>query len=197
MARRIGEVVRTTGETQVRAWVDLDGDGESEIASGVPFFDHMLAQIARHGGVQMQLAASGDTWIDDHHTVEDVGITLGQALSTAWGEKAGIERYGHAYVPLDEALARAVVDLSGRSGLVLCADFPRQRIGTFDTELIEEFFLGLTRHAALTLHLDVLRGRNAHHIAEALFKAFGRALRQAVALDPRGSGRIPSTKGTL
>lgn len=197
MANRTAQIERTTAETAVRVGVDLDGSGEAELGCGVPFLEHMLAQIARHGGIDLHLEASGDTWIDDHHTVEDIGIALGQALAAAWGDKAGVARYGHAYVPLDEALSRAVVDLSGRAGLEFHAAFPRERIGGFDTELVEEFFRALAHNAVITLHLDALRGRNAHHIAETLFKAFGRALRQACAPDPHAAGRIPSTKGAL
>ncbi|MFP4648846.1 MAG: imidazoleglycerol-phosphate dehydratase HisB [Halorhodospira sp.] len=197
MAKRTGAVERVTGETAVRVRVDLDGSGTAELTCGVPFFEHMLAQVARHGGLDLHVHAEGDHWIDDHHTVEDVGIALGQALAEAWGNKAGVSRYGHAYVPLDEALARAVLDLSGRPGLVYQAALPRERIGSFDTELVEEFFRALTNHAAMTAHLDVLRGRNAHHMVECLFKAFGRALRQAVAADARASGQVPSTKGAL
>ena len=197
MAKRTAEVERTTGETAVRVRVDLGGEGSAELDCGVPFFEHMLAQVARHGGLDLHVQAKGDTWIDDHHTVEDVGIALGQALARAWGDKAGLTRYGYAYVPLDEALSRAVLDLSGRPGLVYEAEFPRVLIGRFDTELVEEFFRALTSHAAVTAHLDVLRGRNAHHMVECLFKAFGRALRQAVSLDERAAGRIPSTKGAL
>jgi len=195
--RRTGEVERATGETHVRVRVDLDGEGTAELDCGVPFFEHMLAQVARHGGLDLSVHADGDTDVDDHHTVEDVGIALGQALAAAWGDKAGISRYGHAYVPLDEALARAVLDLSGRPGLVYAAELPRERIGQFDTELVEEFFRAVTSHAAVTAHLDVLRGRNAHHMVECLFKAFGRALRQAAAPDERAAGSVPSTKGTL
>ena len=197
MAERAAEAERTTGETAVRVHVALDGAGRGELSCGVPFLEHMLAQIARHGGLDLTVEAQGDVWIDDHHTVEDVGITLGQALARACGDKAGMTRYGHAYVPLDEALARAVVDLSGRPGLVYEAALPRERIGQFDTELIEEFFRGVTSQAAMTAHLDVLRGRNAHHMAECLFKAFGRALRQAVSVDARAGGEVPSTKGAL
>ncbi len=197
MANRTGEVERATGETEVRVRVDLDGTGTAEIACGVPFLEHMLAQVARHGGLDLSIYADGDTHVDDHHTVEDVGIALGQALAAAWGDKAGISRYGYAYVPLDEALARAVLDLSGRPGLVCAAELPRERIGQFDTELVEEFFRAVTSHAAVTAHLDVLRGRNAHHMVECLFKAFGRALRQAAAPDERAAGSVPSTKGTL
>ncbi|BAU56769.2 imidazoleglycerol-phosphate dehydratase [Halorhodospira halochloris] len=197
MAERIGAAQRKTKETQVEVRVDLDGTGKAEIDCGVPFLAHMLEQIARHGMIDLQISASGDTWIDDHHSVEDIGITLGQALSLAWGDKRGVSRYGHAYVPLDESLARAVIDLSGRAGLEYQADFPRERVGALDTELIEEFFRALAFNASLTAHLDVLRGRNAHHMAEALFKAFGRALRSAVELDPRAAGLVPSTKGAL
>lgn len=197
MANRIGTAQRATKETQVEVRVDLDGTGTAEIDCGVPFLAHMLEQISRHGMFDLHIAASGDTWIDDHHSVEDIGITLGQAFNRAWGDKSGVTRYGYAYVPLDEALARGVVDLSGRAGLEYNAGFPRERIGALDTELIEEFFRALAFNAELTAHLDVLRGRNAHHMAEAMFKAFGRALRQAVEPDPRSLGKVPSTKGAL
>ncbi|ROR34464.1 imidazoleglycerol-phosphate dehydratase HisB [Inmirania thermothiophila] len=194
---RCGEVERRTGETAVAVRLVLDGTGRAEVATGVPFLDHMLEQVARHGLLDLEVRARGDVHVDDHHTVEDVGITLGQALARALGDKAGLTRFGHAYVPLDEALARVVVDLSGRPGLCYEVDFPRARIGTFDVDLVREFFQGLVNHAGMTLHVDLLRGRNAHHIAECLFKAFGRALRQAVAPDPRLGGAIPSTKGSL
>ncbi|MBF0470584.1 MAG: imidazoleglycerol-phosphate dehydratase HisB [Gammaproteobacteria bacterium] len=194
---RRAEVVRKTLETEVSVRINLDGSGEQKIATGLPFLDHMLSQVARHGHFDLDIRAKGDLEIDGHHTAEDIGITLGQALRQAVGEKRGIQRYGHAYVPLDEALSRVVVDLSGRPGLEFHADFGRERIGDFDTELFFEFFQGLVNHAQLTLHLDTLRGRNGHHIAETLFKAFGRALRQAVALDPQLAGALPSTKGTL
>jgi imidazoleglycerol-phosphate dehydratase len=194
---RTAEIERTTSETQVKARVNLDGSGDATIITGVPFLEHMLEQVARHGLIDLEIEAKGDLHIDGHHTVEDIGITLGQALAQALGEKKGIRRYGHAYVPLDEALSRVVIDLSGRPGLEFQVDFPRARIGEFDTELVYEFFQGLVNHAAITLHVDCLRGANAHHIAETLFKAFGRALRMAVESDPRMEGAIPSTKGAL
>jgi imidazoleglycerol-phosphate dehydratase len=196
MSGRTGEAQRVTGETDVRVALDLDGSGAGERATGVAFLDHMLDQVARHGGMDLEVAARGDLHIDAHHTVEDTGITLGQALVAAVGDKSGIYRYGHAYCPLDEALSRAVVDLSGRPGLVYHLDFPRERIGDFDLELVREFFGGLVNAAGMTLHLDNLRGTNAHHIAESAFKAFGRALRFAMERDPRGGG-VPSTKGSL
>lgn len=196
-APRTAEVLRQTLETEVRVALNLDGEGQAALATGVPFLDHMLDQLARHGLIDLSIAAQGDLHIDAHHTVEDVGITLGQALGQALGDKRGIRRYGHAYVPLDEALSRVVVDLSGRPGLVFAVDFTRARIGDFDVDLFQEFFQGLVNHAALTLHLDNLRGANAHHQAETLFKAFGRALRMAVEPDARMSGQLPSTKGRL
>ncbi len=195
--KRIAEIRRETLETRIRVRLDLDGEGRSRLATGAPFLDHMLDQVARHGLLDLDISAEGDTQIDDHHTVEDVGICLGQALREALGDKAGIRRYGHAYVPLDEALARVVVDLSGRPGLEFHCPFTRARIGAFDVDLFREFFQGLVNHAAITLHLDCLRGRNAHHQAETLFKAFGRALRMATEPDPRLGGRMPSTKGSL
>ena len=194
---REATVQRNTLETQIEARVDLDGSGRSELAIGVPFLEHMIDQIARHGMLDLTIRASGDLHIDAHHTVEDVGITLGQALARAIGDKKGVRRYGHAYVPLDEALSRVVVDFSGRPGLEYHAELPRARIGDFDVDLIGEFFQGFVNHAAVTLHVDTLRGRNAHHIAETQFKAFGRALRMAVEPDPRAAGQIPSTKGSL
>jgi len=194
---RVGRVQRDTLETQIRVELDLDGAGRSKLATGVPFLDHMLDQVARHGLIDLQVEAHGDLHIDAHHTVEDVGIALGQALAQAVGDKRGLRRYGHAYVPLDEALARVVVDLSGRPGLEFGVEFPRARIGEFDVDLFREFFQGLVNHAALTLHIDALRGLNAHHIAETVFKAFGRALRMAVEPDPRMAGVLPSTKGSL
>ncbi len=197
MGERSSEIERETRETRVRVAVDLDGAGNAELDTGVPFFDHMLEQVARHGGIDLTVQARGDTQVDDHHTVEDVGIVLGQALQAAWGDKAGVVRYGYAYVPLDEALSRAVIDLSGRPGLVFEAEMPRGTVGRFDTELVEEFFRALANHAAVTLHLDALRGRNTHHICETLFKAFGRALGQAVSRDPRAGDAVPSTKGAL
>ena len=196
MSTRIATVKRDTLETRIQARVNLDGAGHARLASGLPFLDHMLDQIARHGLIDLDIAAQGDLHIDAHHTVEDVGITLGQALGQALGDKRGIRRYGHAYVPLDEALSRVVLDCSGRPGLEYAVEFPRARIGEFDVDLFREFFQGFVNHALLTLHIDNLRGRNAHHIAETVFKAFGRALRRAVEPDPRTSG-IPSTKGSL
>jgi imidazoleglycerol-phosphate dehydratase len=194
---RSAEVQRNTLETRIRVKVDLDGTGKSKLATGVGFFDHMLDQIARHGMLDLEIEAQGDLHIDAHHTVEDVGITLGQALAKAWGDKKGLVRYGHAYVPLDEALSRVVIDLSGRPGLTFGVDFVRGSIGEFDVDLVREFFQGLVNHAAITVHVDNLRGDNAHHQAETVFKAFGRALRMAVDTDPRAAGAIPSTKGSL
>jgi imidazoleglycerol-phosphate dehydratase len=194
---RIAEVTRNTLETQVRVRLDLDGSGRAALASGVPFLDHMLDQIARHGMLDLDVEASGDLHIDAHHTVEDIGITLGQALAQAVGNKKGLARYGHAYVPLDEALSRVVVDLSGRPGLSFHVPFTRALIGGFDVDLVREFFQGLVNHAAMTLHVDNLRGENAHHQCETVFKAFGRALRMAVDRDPRAAAMVPSTKGTL
>ena len=197
MTNRSAEVVRNTAETQVRVRIDLDGTGKRTLDTGVPFLDHMLDQIARHGLVDLEIEAKGDLHIDAHHTVEDIGITLGQALARALGDKKGIRRYGHAYVPLDEALSRVAVDLSGRPGLEYHVPFTRAMIGSFDVDLAHEFFQGFVNHALVTLHVDNLRGDNAHHQAETVFKAFGRALRMAVAPDPRGAGAVPSTKGTL
>lgn len=197
MANRKTTIERNTRETRVKVSVDLDGSGTSKLDVGVPFLEHMLDQIARHGMIDMEITAKGDLEIDAHHTVEDVGITLGQALAKALGDKKGIRRYGHAYCPLDEALSRVVVDCSGRPGMEYHADYPRARIGDFDVDLIREFFQGLVNHALLTLHIDNIRGRNAHHIAETIFKAFGRALRNAVEEDPRMAGETPSTKGSL
>lgn len=188
---------RQTLETRVSARINLDGSGQSRIATGVPFLDHMLDQVARHGLFDIEVQAQGDLHIDAHHTVEDVGITLGQVFASAVGDKKGIRRMGYAYAPLDEALSRVVVDLSGRPGLVFQVDFTRARVGDFDVDLIREFFQGFVNHAQLTLHVDNLRGINAHHQAETVFKAFGRALRMAVELDPRATGIMPSTKGTL
>jgi imidazoleglycerol-phosphate dehydratase len=196
MAERIATIQRDTLETQIQVRVNLDGAGHARLASGLPFLDHMLDQIARHGLLDLDIEARGDLLIDAHHTVEDLGITLGQAVQQALGAKHGIRRYGHAYVPLDEALSRVVLDCSGRPGLEYFVEFPRARIGEFDVDLFREFFQGFVNHALITLHIDNLRGRNAHHIAETLFKAFGRALRMAVELDPRSTG-IPSTKGSL
>ena len=194
---RRAEIERNTLETQISASIALDGTGKSELDTGLPFFDHMLDQIARHGLFDLNIKARGDLEVDAHHTVEDVGITLGQAFSKALGEKTGIVRYGHAYVPLDEALSRVVVDLSGRPGLDYHVDYTRARIGEFDVDLLREFFQGFVNHALVTLHLDNLRGVNAHHQAETLFKAFGRALRMACAPDPRMGDALPSTKGAL
>ena len=195
-AARRARVERRTKETTITVEVDLDGSGRSELASGVPFLDHMLDQVARHGMLDLAVQAKGDLHIDAHHTVEDIGITLGQALAKAVGDKAGISRYGHAYVPLDEALSRAVIDLSGRPGLTYHVPFTRAMIGAFDVDLMHEFFQGFVNHALATVHLDNLRGDNAHHQAETVFKAFARALRMAVARDARASG-VPSTKGAL
>ena len=195
--QRQAAIERDTLETQIRVSVNLDGSGQSTINTGVPFLDHMLDQVARHGLIDLDIQAEGDLHIDAHHTVEDIGISIGQAVAGAVGDKKGMRRYGHAYVPLDEALSRAVIDFSGRPGIEFHVDFPRARIGTFDTELFYEFFQGFVNHAGVTLHLDSLRGRNAHHIAESLFKAFARALRMAVEADPRMAGILPSTKGSL
>jgi imidazoleglycerol-phosphate dehydratase len=184
-------------ETQIRVSVNLDGTGKSHFVTGVPFLDHMLDQVARHGLIDLNIEAKGDLHIDAHHTVEDVGITVGQALAKAWGDKKGLRRYGHAYVPLDEALSRVVLDLSGRPGLEMDVKFTRASIGGFDVDLFYEFFQGLVNHAQITLHIDNLKGRNAHHQAETVFKAFGRALRMAVERDERMAGVMPSTKGTL
>lgn len=197
MDKRIAEVQRETLETQINVRVDLDGTGQTHLETGVPFFDHMLDQLGRHGLIDLVIHAQGDLNIDAHHTIEDVGITFGQAFAKALGNKRGIRRYGHAYVPLDEALSRVVVDCSGRSGLTHTVDYQRAHIGDFDVDLIHEFLQAFVNHAAITLHVDNLRGRNAHHIAESVFKALGRALRMAVDLDPRTAGAMPSTKGTL
>jgi imidazoleglycerol-phosphate dehydratase len=194
---RKAEIQRDTRETQIRVVLDLDGRGDAKLASGIPFLDHMLDQIARHGALDLAVDAKGDLEIDAHHTVEDIGITLGQAFAKALGDKKGIRRYGHAYVPLDEALSRAVVDFSGRPGLEFNVDFRRARVGEFDVDLTHEFFQGFVNHALATVHLDNLRGDNAHHPCETVFKAFARALRMAVAIDPRSAGVVPSTKGTL
>ena len=193
---RKADIQRDTKETRVSVALDLDGTGKAELASGIPFLDHMLDQIARHGAIDLTVRAQGDLEIDAHHTVEDIGITLGQAVAKALADKKGIRRYGHAYVPLDEALSRAVVDLSGRPGLEFHIEFTRARIGEFDVDLVHEFFQGFVNHAQVTLHVDNLKGANAHHQAETAFKAFARALRMAVEADPR-VGDIPSTKGTL
>jgi imidazoleglycerol-phosphate dehydratase len=194
---RKATVHRKTHETTIDVSLDVDGTGVYSIATGVPFLDHMVEQVARHGLFDLDIKATGDLHIDAHHTVEDVGITLGQALSQALGDKRGVRRYGHAYVPLDEALSRVVVDLSGRPGLDMQVAFTRARIGEFDADLVYEFFQGFVNHAQATLHVDNLKGRNAHHQAETIFKAFGRALRMAVELDPRAVDSVPSTKGTL
>ena len=194
---RLAEITRNTLETRVTVRLNLDGTGQSRFATGVPFLDHMLEQVSRHGMVDLDVEAQGDLHIDAHHTVEDIGITLGQAFAKALGDKQGVRRYGHAYVPLDEALSRVVVDLSGRPGLSFNVDFKRAMIGTFDVDLFAEFFQGLVNHALMTVHIDNLRGENAHQQAETVFKAFGRALRMAVEADPRAAGSIPSTKGLL
>ena len=195
--QRKAEVERNTLETRIRVAINLDGSGESRLDTGLPFLEHMLDQVARHGMIDMDIAAKGDLHIDGHHTTEDIGIALGQAMASAVVDKRGIRRYGHAYIPLDEALTRVVVDFSGRPGLEFNVEFPRAQIGGFDTELFYEFFQGFVNHAGVTLHADTLKGRNAHHIAETLFKAFGRALRMALEPDPRMSGILPSTKGKL
>jgi imidazoleglycerol-phosphate dehydratase len=194
---RIAEVRRDTKETQIRVRINLDGTGQSKLATGIGFFDHMLDQIARHGLMDLDIEAQGDLHIDGHHTVEDVGITLGMAVAQAIGDKKGVTRYGHAYVPLDEALSRVVVDFSGRPGLHMDIPFKAGMVGAFDTQLTYEFFQGFVNHALVTLHIDNLKGANAHHQAETVFKAFGRALRMAMTLDPRSAGVIPSTKGSL
>jgi imidazoleglycerol-phosphate dehydratase len=194
---RTAEVVRDTIETQIRVAINLDGTGQQKLNTGVPFLDHMLDQIARHGLIDLDIEAKGDLHIDAHHTVEDVGITLGQAFARAIGDKKGIRRYGHAYVPLDEALSRVVIDFSGRPGLEFHVPFKRSMIGAFDVDLTHEFFQGFVNHAHMTLHIDNLRGENAHHQCETVFKAFGRALRMAAELDSRAAGTIPSTKGSL
>jgi len=194
---RNGSVTRNTNETQISVSLNLDGTGSSKLATGLPFLDHMLDQVARHGMIDLEIAAKGDLHIDAHHTVEDVGIALGQALAAAVGDKRGLRRYGHAYVPLDEALSRVVIDFSGRPGLVYQLKFTRARIGEFDADLVREFFQGFVNHAQVTLHIDNLRGDNAHHQCETVFKAFGRALRMAAEPDPRAAGTIPSTKGSL
>ncbi len=194
---RTAQVTRNTLETQITVQLNLDGTGKKNLNTGIAFLDHMLEQICRHGLIDLDVQAHGDLHIDAHHTVEDIGITLGMALTQALGNKAGVVRYGHSYVPLDEALSRVVIDLSGRPGLEMHVSFTRAMIGTFDVDLVFEFFQGFVNHALCTLHIDNLRGRNAHHQCETVFKAFGRALRMAIELDPRQSGCIPSTKGTL
>ncbi|MES9961812.1 MAG: imidazoleglycerol-phosphate dehydratase HisB [Sedimenticola sp.] len=195
--QRTAEIERNTLETQIKVAINLDGAGTSNLETGMPFLEHMLDQVARHGMIDLDIKAKGDLHIDGHHTAEDIGIALGQAMEQAVGDKKGIRRYGHAYVPLDEALARVVIDFSGRPGLEFGVEFTRASIGDFDTELFYEFFQGFINHAKVTLHIDSLRGRNAHHIAETVFKAFGRALRMALEEDPRMAGILPSTKGAL
>lgn len=197
MSERLAQVERNTLETQIAVSINLDGTGICELDTGIPFLEHMLDQVARHGLVDLKITARGDRHIDDHHTVEDLGITLGQAMAKAVGNKKGLTRYGHAYVPLDEALARVVIDFSGRPGLEYRVDFPRASIGAFDVDLFHEFFQGFVNHAQVTLHIDSLTGVNAHHVAETIFKAFGRALRMALTPDPRMAEVIPSTKGSL
>jgi imidazoleglycerol-phosphate dehydratase len=197
MTARTATISRKTKETEITVAIDLDGTGAVSFQTGVPFLEHMLDQVARHGLIDLSIRADGDLEIDAHHTVEDIGITVGQACLEALGSKTGIRRYGHAYVPLDEALSRVVLDLSGRPGLEYHVDFPRARIGDFDVDLFREFFQGFVNHAKVTMHIDTLRGRNAHHIIETIYKAFGRALRMAVEPDPRMAGEMPSTKGTL
>jgi imidazoleglycerol-phosphate dehydratase len=197
VSQRTAQVTRNTKETQIAVEVNLDGSGTCTLQTGVPFLEHMLEQVARHGLIDLKIVASGDLHIDAHHTVEDIGIAFGQAMARAAGEKKGIRRYGHAYVPLDEALSRVVVDFSGRSGLEYHVEFPRARIGDFDVDLVQEFFQGFVNHALVSLHVDCLRGRNAHHVVETVFKAFGRALRMALEPDARMGGVVPSTKGTL
>lgn len=194
---RTADITRNTQETRVRVAINLDGTGRQSINTGVPFLDHMLDQIARHGLIDLDIHCDGDVHIDDHHSVEDVGITLGQAFAAAVGNKAGMRRYGHAYVPLDEALSRVVIDFSGRPGLFYNVPFTRSHIGRFDVDLAREFFQGFVNHAQATLHIDNLKGENSHHQCETVFKAFGRALRMAVEIDPRSEGVIPSTKGVL
>lgn len=197
MSSREASIDRVTKETRISVAVNLDGAGAGTFSTGVPFLEHMLDQVARHGMLDLTVDAEGDLAIDAHHTVEDVGITFGQAVARAVGDKAGINRYGHAYVPLDEALSRVVLDFSGRPGLEYHVEYPRARIGEFDVDLFREFFQAFCNHAGVTLHIDNLRGRNAHHVAETIFKAFGRALRTAVAVDARRGGEVPSTKGSL
>jgi imidazoleglycerol-phosphate dehydratase len=194
---REAEVRRDTLETKIRVRLNLDGNGRSKLTTGIGFFDHMLDQIARHGAFDLEIEAKGDLHIDAHHTVEDVGITLGQALAKAVGDKKGVRRFGHAYIPLDEALSRVVIDLSGRPGLTFDVEFVRGLVGEFDIDLVHEFFQGFVNHAQVTLHIDNLKGDNAHHQAETIFKAFGRALRMACEMDPRASGVVPTTKGML
>jgi imidazoleglycerol-phosphate dehydratase len=197
MSHREAAVSRETLETQIRVFVNLDGQGNTAFDTGLPFLEHMLDQVARHGMLDIQIKATGDLRIDAHHTVEDIGITLGQALAKALSDKRGIRRYGHAYVPLDEALSRVVIDFSGRPGLEYHVEYPRARVGDFDVDLFHEFFQGFVNHARVTLHVDCLRGDNSHHIAETIFKAFGRAVRMSLEADPAMSGILPSTKGSL
>ncbi len=194
---RTATITRNTFETKIQVSIDLDAKAQANIHTGVGFLDHMIEQIARHAQVALDVHCDGDTHIDDHHTSEDVGIAIGQAIAQAVGDKKGIHRYGHAYCPLDEALSRAVIDLSGRPSLHFFADFPTEKIGTFDTELVQEFFQGLINHAQATVHIDCIRGKNSHHIAESIFKAFSRALRVAISHDEKSAGVIPSTKGAL
>jgi imidazoleglycerol-phosphate dehydratase len=194
---RQAQVTRNTLETQISVKLNLDGSGKSKLATGIGFFDHMLDQVARHSMIDLEIEAKGDLHIDAHHTVEDVGITLGQAFAKAIGDKKGVRRYGHAYVPLDEALSRVVVDISGRPGLEYAVEYARGLVGEFDIDLVHEFFQGFANHALVTLHIDNFKGRNAHHQAETIFKAFGRALRMATEMDPRAAGALPSTKGSL
>ncbi|MDO3388562.1 imidazoleglycerol-phosphate dehydratase HisB [Gilvimarinus sp. SDUM040013] len=197
MTERKAQVSRDTLETQISVELDLDGSGCGEFDTGVPFLEHMMDQIARHGMIDLKVTCKGDNHIDDHHSVEDIGITIGQAIAQAIGSKKGIRRYGHAYVPLDEALSRVVIDFSGRPGLIMKVPFTQKRVGAFDTELFSEFFHGFVNHAQVTLHIDCLRGENAHHQIETVFKAFGRAVRMALEEDPRMAGMTPSTKGSL
>lgn len=197
MAARKARVERNTLETQVTVEIDLDGTGKSSFETGVPFLEHMMEQIARHGLVDLTIKCTGDTYIDDHHSVEDIGITLGQAFKEAVGDKKGIRRYGHSYVPMDEALSRVAIDISGRPGLVMDVPYTRAVVGGFDVDLFEEFFNGFVNHSMVTLHIDNLKGKNTHHQIETVFKAFGRALRMAIEVDPRMGDRIPSTKGSL
>lgn len=197
MDQRTAEIQRNTLETQINTRINLDGSGKTDFSTGVAFLEHMLDQVARHGLIDLEITAHGDLHIDAHHTVEDIGITLGQTFSKALGDKKGIFRYGHAYVPLDESLSRVVIDFSGRPGLFYEVDFPRGMIGSFDVDLFREFFQGFVNHAGVTLHIDNLKGANAHHVAETIFKAFGRALRMAITADPRMAGIMPSTKGSL
>ena len=197
MSQREAAVTRETLETQIKVSVNLDGQGNTSLATGLPFLEHMLDQVARHGMMDLDIQATGDLHIDAHHTVEDIGITLGQAIAQAVSDKRGIRRYGHAWVPLDEALSRVVIDFSGRPGLVYHAEYPRARVGDFDIDLVHEFFQGFVNHAQVTLHIDCLRGDNSHHIAETIFKAFGRAMRMALEADPAMGKHLPSTKGSL